>query len=532
MPPDPVLSSDVARSRGPWVPDLGDGRYRNPVIHADYSDPDVVRVGDDFYLTASSFHCTPGLPILHSRDLVNWTIVGHALENLPHQRYEEVRAGHGVWAPAIRWHDGRFWIIVGMPDHGLYVLTAERPEGPWSQPRLLLEGRGLIDPCMLWDDDGRAYVVHAYARSRSGRRNRLHVRPVSPDLRRVLDGGQVIAEIDERLPALEGPKWLKRNGWYYVFAPSGGVPGGWQEVHRSRHVYGPYERRVVLAQLGTSVNGPHQGGIVDTADGEWWFLHFQDVGPYGRVVHLQPVRWEDDWPVVGVDQDEHGVGRPTLVHRKPTVRVAAPREPQASDDFASDGLGLQWQWNANHDDAWYSLTARRGWLRLFPRFVLGGDLRAAPHVLCQKFPARRFAVETVIDLADVADSLDAGLAVLGAEFAAVVVSRHGAGVRLVLRTDGEPSGEVLVPHAGPVRLRLEVGDGGGCRFFHADASGAWRQLGPEFFARAGTWIGARFGVFCGTAEPAAVAAAGHADIGPVSVMPLDVDAPDSHRGLG
>lgn len=525
MPPTP-LASDVSRCvaprRGPWTPDLGDGRYRNPVIHADYSDPDVVRVGDDFYLTSSSMHCTPGLPILHSRDLVNWSIVGHALENLPNQYYDEVRAGHGVWAPAIRWHDGRFWIIVGMPDHGLYVVTAERAEGPWSEPHLLIAGKGLIDPCMLWDDDGQAYVVHAYARSRSGLRNRLHVRPVSPDLRRVLGEGQVIVAIDERLPALEGPKWLKRDGWYYVSAPSGGVAMGWQTVFRSRHVYGPYEERVVLAQRGTSVNGPHQGALVDTAAGEWWFVHFQDMGPYGRVVHLQPVRWEDDWPVVGIEHDDIGVGRPALVHRKPLIEGRVePCVPQASDDFASSRLGLQWQWNANHDRAWYSLTARPGWLRLAPRFVLAGDLRTAPHVLGQKFPSRRFAVETSIDVVASEPSVDAGLAVMGSEFAAAVVTRTPAGLRLVLRTDVEPRGEAILTHDGPVRLRLEVGDGGGCRFFYADAAEGWQQLGAEFFARAGMWTGARFGVFCGTANPVAGAVVGHADIGPVNVMPLD-----------
>jgi beta-xylosidase len=527
MPTSHLGSAPVpTRPRGPWTPDLGNGLYRNPVIHADYSDPDVVRVGDDFYLTASSFHCTPGLPILHSRDLVNWSIVGHALTNLPSQYYDEVRAGHGVWAPAIRWHAGRFWIIVGLPDHGLYVITAERAEGPWSPPHQLVAGKGLIDPCMLWDDDGQAYVVHAYARSRSGLRNRLHVRPVSPDLRQVLGPGQVIAAIDERLPALEGPKWLKRDGWYYVSAPSGGVAMGWQTVFRSRHVYGPYEERIVLAQRGTSVNGPHQGALVDTADGEWWFVHFQDVGPYGRVVHLQPVRWEHDWPLVGVEHDDRGVGRPTLVHRKPRVGGRFPGcEPQTSDDFSGDRLGLQWQWNANHDPAWHSLSARPGRLRLFSRFVLGGDLRVAPHLLCQKFPAREFAVETEVELANDSGSSDAGLAVLGGEFAAIVAARSPGGLRLVLRTEVEQRGEVVLPHDGPVRLRLEVAEGGCCRFFYDDAADGWQQLGPEFFARAGAWTGARFGIFCGTAEPAATADAGHADFGPVRVMPLDRRAP-------
>lgn len=510
---------DAARGcRGPWNPDLGTGRYRNPVIHADYSDPDVVRVGDDFYLTSSSFQFTPALPILHSRDLVNWTIVGHAMENLPHQHFDEVRPGEGAWAPSIRHHAGRFWIIVGMPDQGLYVVTAERPEGPWSEPHLLLAGKGLIDPCMLWDDDGQAYVVHAYAKSRAGIRNRLHVRPVSPDLRKVLGEGKVIASIDERLPALEGPKWLKRNGWYYVSAPSGGVAMGWQTVFRSRTIYGPYEERIVLAQRGTPVNGPHQGAFVDTPDGEWWFLHFQDMDLYGRVVHLQPVRWEDDWPLVGIEHDAQGIGRPVLEHGKPRVRGdAVACQPQTSDEFDGETLGLQWQWNANHRGDWWSLDARPGHLRLVPRFVRDGDLRAAPHVLQQKFPARAFSVETQLELPEARGDIEAGLAVMGREYAALAVRRLAHGMRLVLRTSYEPRGEVVIEHIGPLRLRIEVANGGACRFCYRDAEGVFQQLGPEFFARPGTWTGATFGVYCAADDP--VRHEGHADFGYVRVGP-------------
>ncbi len=172
----PVSPSRVASASPPfqpWIPDLGDGAYKNPVIYADYSDPDVIRVGDEYYLIASSFNCTPGLPILVSRDLVNWSLIGHALENLPDPRYAQVQHGAGVWAPSIREHGGKFYIFAPTPDEGIYVLTAPHPRGPWSPPRMLLEGKGLIDPCPLWDEDGRAYLVHAYARSRAGIKDRL-----------------------------------------------------------------------------------------------------------------------------------------------------------------------------------------------------------------------------------------------------------------------------------------------------------------------------------------------------------------------
>src|SRR5438067_1286255 len=175
----------------PRTPDQGDGTYCNPILYADYSDPDVIRVGEDFYLIASSFNCTPGLPILHSRDLVNWTIINHALKNLPHPRYSDVQHGCGVWAPSIRHHAGKFWIVFPMPDEGLYVTTADDPAAKWSEPHLLLAGKGLIDPCPLWDDDGQAYLVHAYAKSRCGLKHMLCVRPMAPDASRLLGEGQI-----------------------------------------------------------------------------------------------------------------------------------------------------------------------------------------------------------------------------------------------------------------------------------------------------------------------------------------------------
>lgn len=514
------LSEPVAAA---WVSDQGDGSYRNPVLHADYSDPDAIRVGDDFYLVASSFHCTPGLPLLHSRDLVNWTIIGHALENLPHDYYDEVRQGHGVWAPAIRHHAGLFWIVFPLPDHGIYVTTAKDPRGPWSPPHELIAGKGLIDPCILWDDDGQTYLVHAYAKSRSGIRNKIHVRPISADCRTVLGEGRVVISIDERLPALEGPKWLKRNGWYYISAPSGGVAMGWQVIFRSRHVYGPYEERVVLAQRGTPVNGPHQGALVDTPGGEWWFLHFQDMDLYGRVVHLQPVRWEHDWPLVGIEQDEEGVGKPALVHRKPEVDGDVPiAVPQTSDDFSTGRLGPQWQWNANHRREWYSLTASPGRLRLFPQFAAEDCLAAAPHLLLQKLPAREFVVETELDLPPGQSDVHAGLVVLGGNHAALDLWRCGDVLHLRLLTTAETRGEVALVQAGPIRLRLVVGNGGGCRFGYRSADGGFQQLGPEWFARTGVWVGAKFGLYATTAQPGEVA--GYADFAAVTVRPSTLAA--------
>ncbi len=295
--------------------------YNNPILNGDWPDPDAVQVEGTYYLIASSFNRVPGLPVLRSKNLVDWEHAGHALPELPQtNHYSLVRHGSGVWAPALRHHDGKFWIFYPDPDHGIFVLSAEKAEGPWSEPHLLYPGRGLIDPCPLWDDDGTAYLVHGWAKSRIGVKNRLTVHRMSPDASRLLDHGTHVIN-GEELPGfttLEGPKFYKRDGWYWIFAPAGGVATGWQSVFRSRSPFGPYEERRVLEQGDSPVNGPHQGAWVTTPEGEDWFLHFQDRGAYGRVVHLQPMGWgTDGWPWMGTPADDDGPGTPVLSHPYP-----------------------------------------------------------------------------------------------------------------------------------------------------------------------------------------------------------------------
>ncbi len=473
----------------PWLPDLGNGHYRNPVLYADYSDPDAVRVGEDFYLTASSFNCTPGLPILHSRDLVNWSLINHAVKNLPHARYAEVQPGCGIWAPSIRHHAGKFWIFFPMPDEGLYVTTATDPAGQWSEPHLLQSGNGLIDPCPLWDDDGKAYLVHAYAGSRAGIKHRLRVCPMAPDGSQLLGEGQVVFHEPEKHPTLEGPKFLKRDGWYYLLAPAGGVATGWQLALRSRNVFGPYEEKIVLAQGSTAINGPHQGALVDTPAGEWWFLHFQDAGLYGRVLHLQPVHWRDGWPMMGES------GEPVTHHRKPSLSAAGKAEgPATSDEFTSSKLGLQWQWHANHRDDWHSLTARPGWLRLFAQPVNGAGPQMTPNLLLQKFPARSFTVETQVELHAPGAGEEAGLTVVGRESAALAIARTHGGHEIILRTGGNATslGKLPLPAA---RLRVVVSDGGRCDFAFATGDGGFTPVPESFPAQPGVWIGAKVGIY-------------------------------------
>jgi beta-xylosidase len=475
----------------PWLPDLRDGTYKNPVIYADYSDPDVIRVGDEYYLTASSFNCTPGLPILVSQDLVNWNLIGHALENLPDPRYAQVQHGAGIWAPSLREHGGTFYIFAPTPDEGIYVLTAPHPRGPWSAPRMLLEGKGLIDPCPLWDEDGRAYLVHAYAGSRAGIKDRLRVRPMDPAATRVLGEGEIVYLDPERQPTLEGPKFYKKGGFYYILAPAGGVGDGWQLALRSRSVYGPYEARVVLERGATSINGPHQGALVDTPQGEWWFVHFQELGVYGRIVHLNPVVWQDGWPLMGEEGPERR-RQPVSRHAKPAGPARPVTAPISSDDFDGSRLSPAFQWHANHREDWFSLAARPGFLRLFPQ--LASDFSAAPSLLLQKIPGPAFTIETWVELADMQGQLRAGLIVMGEHHAALAVTGAAGGQNVALLVDGATVHEARVSGPG-ARLRVVFSQGGLCRFAFGARDGALTEIGTTFQAVPGRWIGGKIGLF-------------------------------------
>ena len=276
-----------------WNPDNGNGTYTNPVIYADYSDPDVVAVGNDYYLTASSFNCIPGLPILHSKDLVNWEIIGYALqEQEPKELFDKPQHGKGVWAPAIRYHNGEFYIYWGDPDHGIFMVKTKDPRGIWEKPVCVLAGKGMIDTCPLWDEDGRCYLVNGWAGSRAGFNSVLTIRELSADGTKVIGKPRIVFDGGQKNHTTEGPKFYKRDGYYWIMCPAGGVQMGWQLAMRSKNVYGPYEAKMVMAQGKTKINGPHQGAWVHTSQGEDWFLHFNDKYAYGRVIFLQPVNWK------------------------------------------------------------------------------------------------------------------------------------------------------------------------------------------------------------------------------------------------
>ena len=519
-----VAADDDGELSRVWVADLGDGTYVNPVIHADYSDPDVVAADDGFYMTASSFNCMPGLPILHSHDLVNWRIVGHALSALPPAgRPDSPQHGKGVWAPSIRLRDGRFYIYWGDPDYGIYMVCTDNPRGKWSEPHLVKAGKGMIDTCPLWDDDGRAYLVHGWAGSRAGFNSVLTMWEMTPDGRELIGNPVLVFDGNDSgkgglNQTVEGPKLYKRNGFYYILAPAGGVATGWQLAMRSRSPFGPYEARTVMAQGRSDVNGPHQGGLVDTPCGESWFLHFQDKGLYGRVVHLNPVEWRDGWPVIGSDPDGDGCGEPVAHYRKPDVGRTYPRcTPQESDSFDSPQLGLQWQWQADYRPT-FGMAAADGYMRIYG-YGLSDELAnfwEVPNLLLQKFPAPSFAATACVKVSAKADGSQSGLIVMGNDYARLAVEKRGG--RFVLRlctcrnaekgtteevadvTTLEPSecyGEGSYRTYGcRIYLRVTVAEGGECKFAYSLDGENFQQIDSvSFKAAAGKWTGAKVGLY-------------------------------------
>lgn len=488
-----------------WVPNLGNGRFKNPVLYADYSDPDVIRIDDTFYMTASSFQYTPGLPILKSKNLVDWELVQYALPKIPYDRYDLPQISCGVWAPAMRYHDGKVWIFFGMPDEGIFAIWAEHPEDKFSEMIPIKLGKGLIDPCPYWDEQGNGYIIHAYAKSRIGFKSVLGIFQFQAE-------GEYIDAEDELLfdghPehfTIEGPKVHKRNGYYYIFAPAGGVVTGWQTVLRSEHIKGPYTIKTVMMQGESPINGPHQGAWVDDLSGQDYFVHFQDKGAMGRIVHVQRMIWENDWPIIGKPIEGETYGEPELELAIPYTKENYPSglSLQASDDFSMDSLGLQWQWFANPNEAFYTLD---NGLNLF---ALGVDddadysLWNKSNILSQKLVTPNSKAEVTVDFASLKSSDRAGLVLVGGQYRTLAIRKTADQYKLELleaqnmeeeqclfQEDIQQTTVILGVEVSMVSDKLM-----GEFYYKHEEKGAEIKIGDAFELQKNTWTGAKLALY-------------------------------------
>ncbi|HKJ40613.1 MAG TPA: family 43 glycosylhydrolase, partial [Sunxiuqinia sp.] len=391
------------------------------------------------------------------------------------------------------------------PDYGIYMIKAKDPKGSWSEPLLVKAGKGLIDPSPLWDDDGKAYLVHAFAGSRAGVKSVLMVSEMTPDGTKLIGDEVMVIDGHNTSPTIEGPKFYKRHGYYYIFAPAGGVPTGWQLVMRSENVFGPYKAKKVLEQGSTPINGPHQGAWVTTQTGEDWFIHFQDKEAYGRDVLLEPMNWKDDWPTMGVDKDDNGIGEPVLTYRKPNVGKTYPIvTPPESDEFNGSKLGLQWQWHANRQETFGFPSGNLGYYRLncIPKPANFVNFWSVPNLLLQKFPAEEFTATTKLTFNHRADGEEVGLIVMGEDYQYVslkqedgklvarVVTCHGA------RKGGAEKELFRQDFSGnTVYFRVKVTKGAVCNFSFSSNGRKFTDAGESFHAVPGRWIGAKVGFF-------------------------------------
>lgn len=531
--------------------------YTNPILHLDYSDPDAIRVGEDYWMTASSFNCFPGLPILHSRDLVHWEQVGAALTDYPCDGSDDdfrttVQHGKAVWAPAIRYHDGWYYIYVGDPDRGIFMVRTQDPAGKWEAPVWVVRQKGFIDPCPLWDDDGRAWLSHGLAGSRAGLKSVLFVAPMSADGTCLEGPSRIVYDGHETQPTIEGTKFYKRDGWYYIFSPAGGVATGWQTVLRSKDPYGPYEERIVMAWAPGTINGPHQGAWVQASDGSHWFIHFQDKGAYGRIVHLQPMQWlADGWPLIGEDPDGDGVGQPVTggaVTLSQALRKNAPKrvtgglsEPDDAQKQAKMRNG--WQYPAIPSPYWH-MELPDGGVRLYSveQKWPYTSLWDCPNVLQLKFPAESFTVTAKLNFRPNPQlrGETAGFVVMGNDYAGIRITDTADGAVLTrIECIGASKGATetasqlcVLPyknHPQPhqyesrnvplvnypdrqeaalwVKLDVEPRPVEGnvpdavCNFFYSTDGTAWIPAGGEFIAQPELWIGAKWGFFCNRFSP-------------------------------
>ena len=503
---NPLLAQNKSTISKVWVADNEDGTYTNPVLYADYSDPDAIRVGDDYYLVASSFNCIPGLPILHSRDLVNWELIGHALQKQPpFDVFSRVQHGGGVWAPCIRYHNHEFYIFYPDPDFGIYMVKTTNPAEVWSEPLLMQPGKGLIDPSPFWDKDGKAYLAYALAGSRAGVKSVIMISRMAVDGTKLIGNSVMVLDGHKNHPTVEGPKFYKRNGYYYILAPAGGVATGWQIALRSKNIFGPYEAKTVMEQGQTDINGPHQGAWVDTKTGEHWFLNFQDMGAYGRVLHLNPMKWINDWPVIGTDKLQSGIGNPVRTFKKPNVGKTYPVvTPPESDEFNSSELGLQWQWHANYQTTWGYPSGNLGFFRLncIPRPPEAVNLWNVSNLMLQKFPAREFTATAKLTFDARFDKEEVGLVVMGLDYCKISLSRENGKleVRTGLCKQADKGGKEELSLPGPVAtstifFRVQVRKGAECSFSYSTDGAGFIQTNSSFKAVQGRWIGAKVGLY-------------------------------------
>jgi len=477
--------------------DLGNGRYKNPVIFADFPDPDVIRVDDTYYMVSTTMHHFPGATILKSKDLVNWQYCANPLTQLSSKDDYSLLHGknayaRGMWACSMKYHNGKFHILINGSDAGGFLLTATDPEGKWTVKPL---PRVYYDPGMLFDN-GKVYVACGIGN--------IQMCELDEDFNFIREQNVI-----KDKQGLEGSHLYKIGDYYYIYATYGGWPSG-QAVFRSKNIFGPYEEKMLVEKtINGKPNTVHQGALVDTPSGEWWTVLQQDLGSAGRMPNLQPVKWTNDWPVVG------NKGVPYTAYNKPATGEPQPKASlPTNDNFRSYPLGMQWEWNHNPDNGAWSLFERPGWLRLRPSGT-AERLTEARNMLTQRifcFTDKTSLGTVRLDVSHLAEGDRAGICIFQDPYAMIAAERQDGKLKLSWRQD-------TLTHLSdftPAEKTVELADTdivylramysyatGQTKFYYSLNNVRFTPLGETTTLRynLSVFVGARFGLFCYSTTP-------------------------------
>ena len=492
-----LLADDVPKW-GAWTNwgDQGDGTYRNPVLPSDYSDTDCIRVGADYYAVSSTFQFSPGFVVLQSKDLVNWSIIGHVVSDIgvisPDLKSTGMmnRYGKGIWAGAIRYHDNKFWVYFCTPDEGYFMSTATNPVGPWEPLHKMASfSGGWDDCCPFWDDDGQGYFVGTNFKDGY----KIHLWKLTPD------GRDIVPESDQVIHQSKGSeanKLYKINGIYYHFySESHGSEGRVMMMERSKNIFGPYTESKQLSYAEKQFHEPNQGGLVQTEKGDWYFLTHHGHGDWeGRCMSLLPVTWIDGWPIIG-QPDDKGIGHFVWSGRMP-VSGTPVVTPQSSDDFSSTNLSPQWEWNYQPRAEMWSLTERPGWMRLKAfRPLKVNDLMKAGNTLTQRcFRTAKNEVIVKLDLSGMADGEKAGLCHFAGAHSAIGVVQEGTVRTLEFRINGKcMSGPVITENT--LWLKSSWGMDGNSHYAYSTDGRTFTDFGEPWALTWGNYRGDRIGIY-------------------------------------
>ena len=515
-----ILLMQAASVRADDYETLHMEKIQNPMLWADVPDPDVIRVGDTYYLVSTTMHLMPGAPIMTSKDLKNWETVGYIFDRLTDSpKYDLLNGtvyGRGQWATSLKYHNGKFYALLAPNERGAmgdtYIFSAEKAEGPWT---IVSRMRHFHDCSLFFDDDGRVYVIYGTG----------EMMELKPDLSDVIEGThqQLFQREEDEKGILEGSRMIKHNGKYYLLMISHVYAPGKhrREVcYRADNIHGPYEKQVILESEFGGFSYEAQGTIVDTPDGDWMGIIFQDRGGVGRVLTVMPCRWVNGWPMLG---DENGKVPETvrpLVNGQPATTIVK------SDDFSSDKLGLHWQWNHNPIDEAWSLKERPGYLRLKTNRVVS-NLYLAPNTLTQRMEGPTCSGTIAIDISKMKDGDCAGLAAFNSDTGALVIKKKGKNLVLemvemsVTLTDLDkevtnveekviesiPLNAQLSTLNAQLFLRIDAdfrpvnGHGRDAANFYYSIDGSqWTQIGTKDYRLNFDWrrffMGSKFGIFC------------------------------------